>query len=74
MISSEIHCSSDDGETNGLPPQEVELIYNEFIENWILLALRYLGLRFSKEDTDDTLSGMTLTDVISGWVGENWEC
>lgn len=71
-IASEMYCSPD--ENNGLPPQEVELVYNAFIENWILLALRYLGLRFEVADTEDTLGGRTLTDVISGWVGENWGC
>lgn len=56
------------------PPDTVDLVYNEFVQDWVLLALRYLGVKFDKEDTQSTLDGKTMTDVISDWVGENWAC
>jgi 2',3'-cyclic-nucleotide 2'-phosphodiesterase (5'-nucleotidase family) len=56
------------------PPETVDLIYNEFIQDWVLLALRYLGVKYEKADTEETLEGKTMTDVISDWVGEFWGC
>ena len=50
------------------------MIYNEFIQDWVLLALRYLGVKYEKEDTKATLDDKTMTDVISDWVGEHWAC
>ena len=54
--------------------ESVDLVYNEFIQDWVLLALRYLGLTYEKAATSGALQGMTMTDVISGWVGEHWNC
>ena len=65
-----VHVGVDEGH----PPDTVELVYNEFIESWVLLALRYLGLEYTMEDTESTWGGKTLTDLISGWVAENWKC
>jgi 2',3'-cyclic-nucleotide 2'-phosphodiesterase (5'-nucleotidase family) len=56
------------------PPEIVDLVYNEFVQDWVLLALRYLGVNYAKEDTQSTLDGKTMTDVISDWVGVNWKC
>ncbi|GAB7350582.1 hypothetical protein MBLNU459_g1156t1 [Dothideomycetes sp. NU459] len=72
VIASYVHCSPE--HNNGTTPQEVELVYNEFIERWILLALRYLGLSFAVGDTRPAMDGKTFTDVISEWVHENWAC
>lgn len=55
-------------------PENVDLVYNEFIQNWVLLALRYLGEKREVKDTAPALDGKTLTDVISGWIHDNWEC
>ncbi|KXT05543.1 hypothetical protein AC578_3689 [Pseudocercospora eumusae] len=55
-------------------PEKVDLIYNEFIQNFVLLALRYLGEKREVEDTTSALHGKTLTDVISGWIHDNWQC
>lgn len=55
-------------------PDAVDLVYNEFVQDWVILALRYLGVKYEKEDTESTLDGKTMTDVISDWVGQNWEC
>ncbi|KAK5734992.1 hypothetical protein LTR17_008481 [Elasticomyces elasticus] len=55
-------------------PETVDLVYNEFIQDWVLVALQYLGKKYEKEETEEALEGKTMTDVISGWVGEHWEC
>ncbi|KAI5361066.1 Putative calcineurin-like phosphoesterase domain, ApaH type, 5'-Nucleotidase/apyrase [Septoria linicola] len=55
-------------------PETVDLVYNEFIENWVLLALRYLGEKREVKDASPAIDGKTLTDVISGWVHKHWAC
>ena len=56
------------------PPETVDIVYNEFVQDWVLLALRYLGVTYDKKDTQGALGDKTMTDVISDWVGENWKC
>ena len=68
-IGANVDFDSSSGE-----PETVDLIYNEFIQDWVLLALRYLGVKYEKEDTKATLDDKTMTDVISDWVGEHWAC
>jgi 2',3'-cyclic-nucleotide 2'-phosphodiesterase (5'-nucleotidase family) len=70
-ISSNVGFDPADGAD---PPETVDLIYNEFVQDWVLLALRYLGVKYEKADTEETLEGKTMTDVISDWVGEFWGC
>lgn len=55
-------------------PDTLDLVYNEFIQDWVLLALRYLGVRYGLENTRTALEGKTMTSVISEWVGKHWEC
>lgn len=55
-------------------PEKIDLVYNEFVQDWVLLALRFLGVKYEKEDTRSALDGKTMTDVISDWVGEHWKC
>lgn len=55
-------------------PTSIDLIYVDFIESYILLALKFLGTDYEEKDTGVYMQGETLTGVISGWVGENWEC
>jgi len=58
----------------GSPPATVDLVYNEFIEQWVLLALRFLGLDYGVKDTQPAMGGKSFTEVISDWVSENWKC
>jgi hypothetical protein len=58
-----------------IPEDEVvDLVYNEFVEPWILLALEYLGLKVEANDTAVYIEGETLTTVMSNWVRKNWKC
>ena len=61
-------------EVKAQKPEKVDLVYNEFIQDWMLLALRYLGQNHEKGETEQALGGKTMTDVISEWVGASWEC
>lgn len=71
-FSSASETNRADGETGH--PDTVDLIYNEFVQDWVLLALRYLGVRYGAENTRAALGGKTFTEVISEWVGEHWGC
>ena len=55
-------------------PTSIDLIYVDFIEPYILLALRFLGTDYDEKNTDIYMPGQTLTNVIAEWVGENWPC
>lgn len=56
-------------------PDVVDLVYNEFIQKWVLMALHFLGKRYEEMDTHNFLGeGKSFTEVISDWVSEHWKC
>ncbi|KAI9692046.1 MAG: hypothetical protein M1820_009581 [Bogoriella megaspora] len=61
-------------DTDDEEPETVDLVYNEFIESWVLLALDFLGQDYTREDTAPYLEGRSFTSVMTDWVEENWEC
>lgn len=60
--------------TTLIEPQTVDLIYGDFIEDYVLLALRFLGIDYSLSDTETCADGQSLTALIAKWVQENWKC
>ncbi|KAK5169565.1 uncharacterized protein LTR77_005541 [Saxophila tyrrhenica] len=72
IVGAEIGFSSGDNE--GKLPKTVDLVFNEYIQGFTLAVLRQLGVSYGPENTRQALNGMTMTDVISGWVSKNWEC
>ena len=52
--------------------ETVDLMYNEFIEKWVLLALEYLGEKRGLEDTQAFDDGKSFTDIMTEWVEEHW--
>lgn len=69
-VGANINVSDKDDKT----PEKVDLVYNEFIQDWVILALRFLGEERKKEDTVPALDGKSMTDVISQWVEKHWKC
>ena len=53
-------------------PETVDVIYNEFIEKWILLALEYLGETYPEAYTSYYFEGKSVTQLIVEWVGTHW--
>ncbi|EXJ69082.1 uncharacterized protein A1O5_08017 [Cladophialophora psammophila CBS 110553] len=51
----------------------VDVVFNEFIEPWVILAFRFLGLEYSDDDVDQYMPGDNLTTLIAKWVAENWK-
>ena len=54
-------------------PEEVDLVYVDFIQSYILLALKFLGTDYNEGDTESYMEGSTMTSVISDWVQTNWD-
>lgn len=54
-------------------PQTVDLMYNEFIEKWVLLALEFVGEKYGSADTRSWSGGKSFTDVMTEWVEGHWE-
>ncbi|MCJ1243205.1 hypothetical protein MMC30_000402 [Trapelia coarctata] len=51
----------------------VDLVYLEFVQPWILLALRFLGAEYELKDTEAYADGVDFTTMIAMWVQENWK-
>jgi len=56
------------------PVEKVDLIYLEFIEPWILLALRFLGTDYQLSDANPYMEKKDFTSLIAEWVQMNWPC
>jgi hypothetical protein len=55
------------------PVDTVDLVYLEFVQPWILLALRFLGAEYEVRDTEVYADGVDFTTMIAIWVRENWK-
>ncbi|KAF2203417.1 hypothetical protein GQ43DRAFT_454478 [Delitschia confertaspora ATCC 74209] len=53
-------------------PETVDVVFNEFIQPWIILALKYFGQNHTGEDTAAYMGGKSFTTIITDWVKENW--
>ncbi|KAK5118106.1 hypothetical protein LTR62_004153 [Meristemomyces frigidus] len=73
-IASPIHFSPVSTAGSQDKPETLDMIYNGFIQDWVLLALRYLGVEREVDDTEEALGGRTMTDVVRVWVEGNWKC
>jgi hypothetical protein len=69
--SSPLSSLSSPSDVN-LEPGSVDLVYNEFLEKWILLALEYLGEKYEQSDTEDYFPGKSFTELMTEWVKEHW--
>ena len=54
-------------------PNKVDLVFIEFIQPWVLAALKFLGSEYEEKDTVPYLEGRNLTGLISQWVEGNWK-
>lgn len=52
---------------------KVDLVYNEFLQPWIILGLKFLGLEFSEGDTAPYMEGETFTALLAKWIRKNWD-
>lgn len=75
VIESRIAFPSSSSSSTDKPPEPetVDLVYIDFIEQYVLVALKFLGTDFAKADTEVYLGGKQMTEVIKGWVREHWK-
>lgn len=70
VIGANIGFETDDKKL----PKTVDLVYNEYIQNFVLAALRQQGVAYGPESTRTALEGISMTEIIERWVGKHWEC
>ncbi|KAI9830433.1 MAG: hypothetical protein M1819_005685 [Sarea resinae] len=56
----------------GNDPEIVDVVFLEFIQPWVLLALKFLGEDYGANDISEYLGGKDFTTLISDWVEEHW--
>ncbi|MCJ1334947.1 hypothetical protein MMC09_000213, partial [Bachmanniomyces sp. S44760] len=71
QINTSSSSTSPHEEPNDSPPV-VDVVFLEFIQPWILLALQFLGAEYKDEDVLDYADGKDFTGMIADWVAENW--
>jgi len=59
---------------HGEAPEAVDIVYNSFVEPWLLAALEFLGQDYTLEDALDYPDGRIITTIISDWVEKHWPC
>ncbi len=52
-------------------PEKVDVVFVDFIQPWILLALQFSGESYTRADVLEYM-GETLTDLMAAWIKKNW--
>jgi hypothetical protein len=52
-------------------PENVDLVFVDFILPWIMMALQFKGEKYSTHDVQ-TYTNSTLTELMAGWIKDNW--
>ena len=73
-FSSSSLSSEGEDRSDGDLPETVDVVFNDFIQPWVLLALEFLGHDAHANDTAAYMEGETMTSVITKWVEGNWKC
>ncbi|OIW31037.1 hypothetical protein CONLIGDRAFT_297748 [Coniochaeta ligniaria NRRL 30616] len=53
-------------------PDTVDLVFLDFIQPWVLLALKFSGGDYGAKDVSLYKNG-SFTDLMAGWIKENWK-
>lgn len=53
-------------------PETVDLVFIDFVQPWIIPALKFSGGDYSDEDVKVYMDG-TLTYVLAEWIKKNWD-
>ena len=51
---------------------KVDVVYNEFLQPYLLLALRFTGQIYDDSDTKEYMGGQSFTTLLSEWIRQNW--
>lgn len=53
-------------------PETVDLVFLDFIQPWVILALKFSGGDFNERDARLYANG-TFTELMAGWIKKNWK-
>jgi hypothetical protein len=53
-------------------PKKVDLVFIDYVQPWIIEALRYIGGDYNTHDVKPW-SNETMTELIASWVAKNWK-
>lgn len=56
-----------------LDDAKVDVVFNEFVQSYILLALNFLGLEYSDKNVSQYMYGENFTNLLAKWISKNWE-
>ncbi|EJT70691.1 hypothetical protein GGTG_11714 [Gaeumannomyces tritici R3-111a-1] len=71
-VQAEIAFPQPDGESKKPLPETVDLVFIDFIQKWVLLALKFAGGEYGPEDVAVYRNG-TFSEMMAGWIKENWK-
>ena len=72
-INTTIPTLLSESEGGEKPVDKVDLVFLEFIQPWVLLALKFLGGEYTSDDTKEYMGGEDFTTMLARWVKENWD-
>ena len=72
-IESRINIS-EDRNSHDRQKETVDVVFLDFIQPWILEALKMLGAEYDSKDIAPYAGGKGFTEMIAEWVLENWRC
>jgi hypothetical protein len=52
-------------------PETVDLVFIDFVQPWMIPALKFSGGDYNDEDVQDYVEG-TFTNLTSSWIEKNW--
>lgn len=53
-------------------PETVDFVFLDFIQPWIIPALKFAGADYSDGDVEEYMEG-TFTYKMAQWISENWK-
>lgn len=62
-----------DPQTEMGDPELIDVVYIDFLQPWVLLALNYLDMDYTIKDTAIYMEGENLTTLLAKWVTANWK-
>ncbi|KAI0138168.1 Metallo-dependent phosphatase-like protein [Hypoxylon sp. NC0597] len=70
-IQSKIGFPAPDEGGQAQDPEKVDLVFVDYVQPWVITALKFSGGDYGTDDVK-VYTNSTLTDIIAGWVKENW--
>jgi len=73
VFESRVGTLIKDPEGKEVPVPKVDLVYLQYIEPYVLEALKFFGGEYNEMDTKPYVD-KDMNEYIREWVGDNWKC